>query len=97
MSHLGGGVCEDQSRRLSDIKNTIYTRLAGKNIQDFVVKMDDTKRDRIRTLRTTLVRHSILTKENDATEQAPPTNNNNNNNTNWKEEAENEFQAFILF
>jgi hypothetical protein len=51
---MGGGAWEDQSRRLSDNKNTIYSRLAGKKLQDVVVKMDDTQRDRIKTLRTTL-------------------------------------------
>ena len=50
----GGGAWEDQSRRLSDNKNTIYSRLAGKKLQDVVVKMDDNQRDRIKTLRTTL-------------------------------------------
>ena len=55
VSQMGvGGAWEDQSRRLSDNKNTIYSRLAGKKLQDVVVKMDDTQRDRIKTLRTTL-------------------------------------------
>jgi hypothetical protein len=53
---MGGGAWEDQSRRLSDNKNTIYSRLAGKKLQDVVVKMDETQRDRIKTLRTTLQR-----------------------------------------
>jgi hypothetical protein len=55
-SQMGGGAWEDQSRRLSDNKNTIYSRLAGKKLQDVVVKMDETQRDRIKTLRTTLQR-----------------------------------------
>jgi hypothetical protein len=50
----GGGAWEDQSRRLSDNKNTIYSRLGGKKLQDVVVKMDDNQRDRIKTLRSTL-------------------------------------------
>ncbi len=97
VSQLGAGATgDDQNRRPSEKKNTIYSRLAGKKMQDVVVKMDDTQRDRIRTLRTTLVRQSICSKENEAIEEASNSNLNNNNN-HWKEEADNEFQAFILF
>ena len=97
VSQIGGAIGDDQSRggRLSENKNTIYSRLAGKKMQDVVVKMDDTQRDRIKTLRTTLVRQSIVTKENEAIEKASISNFNVNNH--WKEEADNEFQAFILF
>jgi hypothetical protein len=97
-SQIGGGAVDDHSRGLSDKKNSIYMRLAGKKMQDVVIKMDDTQRDRIKTLRTKLVRQSIYAKENDATEKVAQINTKNvKNHTNWKEEAENEFQAFILF
>jgi len=91
----GGGALEDMSRCHSEMKNSIYMRLAGKKMQDVVVKMDDTQRDRIKTLRTTLVRQSIYANENEATEKVGQTNVKTH--ANWKEEAENEFQAFILF
>ena len=95
VSQIGGGAFEDLSRCHSEMKNSIYMRLAGKKMQNVVVKMDDTQRDRIKTLRTTLVRQSIY---NEAIDKVGQTNTNNvKTHTNWKEEAENEFQAFILF
>ena len=83
---------QHQSTKTLEKKNSIYSRLVGSKLQDVVLKMDESQRERVKTLRKT-IKSSAAAKSG----TCPLEDTDFSDKNNWKEEAENEFYAFILF